>query len=276
MPSMNTRRQSAALNTLTAHAVPAALVALLLAGAAAAPAHAQTGASKDQEQQALDSMAKAGPLLDKINAGGSVSDQEVRDARLGMMEPFMLLKAGYRRETDAIEVRYVEDLAALQPQTMLAPATLVSPELRSQTRTRLKAWQQALGGYRSRMEVANAQALKDMKALRPQLPAFAYGPLASGFERALRLVGDFVTGFAAGETAAIAGASVLLDFMDSIPGGYFIDQGPPQRLMFSDQARVDRYLALMNQVQVGAQQGAQARTRLTQALAERPTRPAKP
>jgi len=64
-------------------------------------------------------MAKAAPLHDKINAGGSVSDQEVKDARIGMMEPFMLVKAAYRRQTDAIEVTYAQDIAALQPQTML-------------------------------------------------------------------------------------------------------------------------------------------------------------
>jgi len=248
----------------------ALLAALLLATSAA---HAAATASTSQEQEALDSMAKAAPLHDKINAGGSVSDQEVKDARIGMMEPFMLVKAAYRRQTDAIEVTYAQDIAALQPQTMLTPASLVSADSRSRTRARLTTWHQIIGTYNTQMAAANARARREMKALEPQLPPFAYGPTASGFERALGLIDDFVASLVAGETAAVAGIAALLDFMDSIPGGYHVEQGPPVKLLFRDQATLDRYLALFGKVHSASQEASKAKARLSQALADRNARP---
>lgn len=275
MPSMNKRRKSAAL------AVQAVLAGLLLA-AATAPAQAQKGTPPSQaqaqlEQQALDSAAMAAPLLDKIDAGGSVTDQEVKDARIGLLEPIMLVKAAYRRETDAIEVRYVQEVMALKPQLMLSTAYLASPALRSQTRSQLGPWKQAIAAHKVQMEAANARGLRGIKATEPLFPASVYQPIARGFGRAVRLNGDFVASLVASETAVVAGVAALLDLLDATnPQDYVFEQDPAPRLLFRDQATLNRYNQLLNSVKSASQESAKAKARLSQALVTPDARPGAP
>jgi hypothetical protein len=50
------------------------------------------------EREMLASLAMATPIINRIKAGTPVTDQEVRDAKVGVLEPLLLAQATYARE----------------------------------------------------------------------------------------------------------------------------------------------------------------------------------
>ena len=62
----------------------------------------KTYAAISEDRQAFASLAKAAPLIIKIQSGAAVIDHEVKDAHVGIMEPLMLAQAAYSRDVIAI------------------------------------------------------------------------------------------------------------------------------------------------------------------------------
>ncbi|MDR6523084.1 hypothetical protein J2789_005774 [Variovorax paradoxus] len=73
-------------------------------------------ASVAEQRQAIDSLARATPLFNKIQAGNPVTEEEVRNAHIGLFEPLVLAQATFGREVLAITTTYEKTVAALQPE----------------------------------------------------------------------------------------------------------------------------------------------------------------
>lgn len=245
--------------------VPAVLTALIIVGAVNYKAYGAIAA----DRQALDSLAKAAPLLNKIEAGTSVSDQEIKDARVGVMEPLMLALATNGRSVLAVAATYAKAIGNMQPELMLTPASLASPSIRVQTRGKLKLWQQATGEFKSQLEAATARGKLAIQAAESQMPAAISGSASKGFDESAALMSAYVTNLVKSDKEATEAIVGILDLMDANPGGYVVDRGPPVNIMFYNAATLAKYRELMGAVMAASQRQQEGEARLVKAQADR-------
>lgn len=221
-----------------------------------------------EDQQALASLAKATPLFNRIQAGTLVSEQEVRDAHVGMFEPLMLAQATYAREGIAIAATYIKTLDEMQLELMLTPASLASPGIRFQTRAKLKPWQQATADYKTQMEAATARGKVAIQAAQVQMPASMSGSASKAFEKSAARLSTYLTDLVTNEREAGQSVVALLDLMDANPGGYVVDKGPPVTLLFREETTLARYRELMGAVMTASQREQEGQARLAKAQAD--------
>ena len=244
---------------------PAVLAALIIVGAVNYKAY---NAIAD-ERQALDSLAKATPLINKIQSGTPVSDQEVKDARVGVLEPLMLAQATYSREVVAITATYETAIGGMQPELMLTPNSLASPSVRLQTRTKLKLWQQATAEYKTQLEAATARGKLAIQAAQSLMPAAMSGSASKGFDESAAQLSAYLATVVTTEREASQAIIGRLDLMDANAGAYAVDKGPPVNLLFRDEATLARYRELMGSILAASQRQHEGQARLAQAQADR-------
>lgn len=247
---------------------PAVLAALIIAGAVNYKAHSAIV----EDRQALDSLAKATPLINKIQSGALVSDQEVKDARVGMLEPLILAQATHSRDVLAIAATYVKAIDGMQPELMLTPASLASPSIRVQTRAKLKLWQQATADYKTQLEAATARGKLAIQAAQSQMPAAMSGSASKGFDESAAELSAYVATLVTTEREASQAIVGMLHLMDANPGGYVVDKGPPVNLLFRDPATLAKYRELMGDMMGASQRQQEGEARLVQAQADRATK----
>lgn len=243
---------------------PLVLAALIVVGAVNFKAYSAIA----EEQQALASLAKATPLINKLQSGTLVTDQEVRDAHVGMFEPLMLAQATYSREGLAVAATYIKAVDGLQPELMLTPASLASSSIRFQTRAKLKLWRQAVADYRSQLEAATARGKVAIQAAQAQMPDSMSGSASQGFDESAARLSTYLTDLVATEREASQSIVGLLDLMDANPGGYFVDKGPPVNLLFREESTLARYRELMGAVMAASQREQEGQDRLVKAQAD--------
>ena len=244
---------------------PAVLAALITVGAVNYKAYSAIA----EDRQALESLAKATPLINKIQSGRLVSDQEVKDSRVGMMEPLMLAQATYNREVLAIAATYEKEINGMQPELMLTPASLASPSIRVQTRIKLKLWQQATAEYKTQLEAATTRGKLAIQAAQSQMPRSMSGSASKGFDESAAQQSAYVANLVTTEREASQAVVGMLDLMDANPGGYVVDKGPPINLMFRDEATLARYRELIGAMMAANQRQQEGQARLSQAQADR-------
>ena len=244
---------------------PAVLAALVIVGAVNYKAHSAIA----EDRQALESLAKATPLINKIQSGTLVSDQEVRDARVGMTEPLILAQATYSREVLAIAATYEKAIGGMQPELMLTPASLASPSIRVQTRTKLKLCQQALAEYKTQLEAATARGKLAIQAAQSQMPAAMSESASKGFDEQAARLSVYVATLVKTDWEVSEAVVGILDLMDANPGGYVVDKGPPINLLFRDEATLARYRELTGAMMAANQRQQEEQARLSQAQADR-------
>lgn len=222
-----------------------------------------------EDRQAFASLAKAAPLIIKIQSGEAVSDQEVRDAHVGIMEPLMLAQAAYSRDVIAIAATYTKAVSGLQPELMLTPNSLASPGIRAQTRVKLKIWQTATADYQTGLQAATARGKLGIQAAQPQMPAAMAGPASKGFNESSAQLSAYVVGLVNLNKEASGAITAMLDLMDANPGGYVVDKGPPVNLLFRDETVLAKYRQLMSAVIAAGQRESEAQTRLIKSQSDR-------
>lgn len=247
---------------------PAVLTALVIVGGINYKAYDRIA----EDRQALDSLAKATPLINKIQVGTPVSDQEVRDSRIGMMEPLMLAQATFSREAFAIATAYEKAIAAMQPELMLAPASLASQIIRAQTRANLKLWQQATAEYKFQLEAATARGRVAIQAAQLQMPAAMSGSASKGFDESAARLSAYVNTLIKNQEEASQIVVSMLALMDMNRGGYFVDKGPPANLMFNSEATLTKYQELMGSIIAVSERQDKAQARLAQDQADQTTK----
>lgn len=221
------------------------------------------------DRQAIASLARSAPLLTKIQSGAVVTEQEVRAANVGMLEPLILAQAAYSRELIAHAEAFQKAVSALQTGQMLTPASLASPGLRAQTRARLGRWRQAMAEYKTGVHAATARGKLGVQAAQVQMPAAMAGSPAQGFDAWTAELGAFIDTLEASETEAMGKIAAILDLMDAQPRGYFLDPGPPADLVFREQAMLDSYRTLVGAVVAAGQREQEAKALLDKAQSER-------
>lgn len=240
--------------------LPAVLAALIIIGAVNYKAHRVIA----EDRQALESLAKATPLINKIQSGTPVSDQDVSDARVGMMEPLVLAQAIYGREVLAITATYQKTIGGMQPELMLTPTSLASPGIRVLTRGKLKLWQQATADYKTQLEAATARGKLATQAAQSQMPEAISGAASKGFDEASAQISAYLAILVKSDTEARQAVAGMLDLMDTNPGGYTVHKGPPVNLMFRDEELLAKYRQLMGALMAANQRQQEGLARLTQ------------
>lgn len=223
---------------------------------------AHDAVSEDREANA--SIARAMQLSTKIKSGTAVSDQEVRDASVGPLEPLLLAQAMNAREVIAIDAVYVKGTQGLHFDQMLAPESLASPGGRAQVRDQLKRWQQASVAYKAGLDTAAANGRQRIEAAQAQMPAAMAGA-TRGYDQSAARTRANVDGQLASIKEMGEGITAILDLLDANPGGYALYKGPPEQLEWRNPATLARYNALLKAIQASGQRLAQADAQQAQA-----------
>jgi len=221
------------------------------------------------ERQARFSLAKATPLINKIQSGTPVSDQEIKDAHVGVMQPLLLAQAAYSRDVIGINAAYTKAVSEVQPDRMLTPASLASPNIRAQSRAKLKVWEQATANYKSQFDAALARGKLGVQAAQFQMPTSLAGGASKGFDESSFQLGAYVDSLVSSEREASDTITAILDLMDANPGGYAVDKGPPANLLFHDEATLARYRQLTAAIMAVGQRETEAQTSLSKAQSDR-------
>ena len=208
----------------------------------------KTYAAINEERQALASLSRAAPLLNKMQTGTAVSDDNVRAANVGVLEPLLLAQAVYGREAAAVAEAYQKTIDQLVPEQMLLPGSLATANGRFQTRSRLKIWAQATADYKSQIAAATARAKLGVQAAVRQMPEVYTRSTTSGFEESAAQLTSFVDRHVAMENEASQAVTAILDLLDDNPRGFILDRGPPPNLLFQDEATLAAYRRHFNTV----------------------------
>lgn len=247
---------------------PPGTAAILAALVIVAGVNYKTHAAISEDRQTLASLAKAVPLINKMQSGAQLSDQEVKDAHVGIMEPIMLAQAAFSREVATVAVTYTKAIAGLQPELMLTPASLASSGIRTQTRDKLKVWRMATADYKTQLDAATARCKLGIQAAQSQMPAVMAASASKGFDKASARLGAYVAALVSSEDEASSAITAILDLLDANPGGYALDKGPPATLLFRDEATLTYYRKLMDTVVTASQVEAEAQARLVKAQSD--------
>lgn len=199
-----------------------------------------------EDRLALISLAKATPFINKIQSGTPVSDQDVKNAQVGMLEPLLLAQAAYSREIMAITATYTKEIAELQPELMLTPRSLVSPSIRAHTRASLKLWQRTTSDYQAQLNAAMARGKLGVQAAKFHVPSSMARSASKGFDKVTVELNAYIDILVSSEKEASDTVGDILDLMDGSLGTYSIDNGPPVNLLFRDEAALARYRQLMD------------------------------
>ena len=244
---------------------PAVLAALVVVGSVNYKAFSAIA----EDRQALDSLAKATPLVNKMQSGIAVSDQEVRDAHVGLLEPLMLAEATFGRDVISVNAAYQKVIGSMQPELMLSPSALASANSRFQSRAKLRLWEQATNEFKAQMDAAITRGKLGVQAAQSQMPPAMTGSMSSGFDDSAAQLTAYLTSLVITEREGTAAILGLLDLMDANQGSYVVDKGPPANLMFSDEATLGRYRELMGSMIAASQRQQEAKVRLTQTQSEK-------
>lgn len=193
------------------------------------------------ERNAQASLALAVPFLNRILSGTPVSDTEVREARIGVLEPLVLAQAAYSRDLTVIVDAYRTAVAGLQLEHIFVPAKVASPAVRQQIRATLKQWEQATVEFKSQTAASTARGKLGITAAAAQMPTNYAVTVEAGFDEAAVPLTALVSSLAATQLEASQAVTAILDLLDSDPTAYVLDKGPPSNLLFRDASTLVRY-----------------------------------
>ena len=221
---------------------PAILAALLVVGGV----HRQVFLSNQFAQLVKASAAKGMPLMRKLQGDIAVSEQEIREAHVGVFEPILLVRASCLREHNAAVTAYERAVSALALADSMAPRRLVTAEGRRSARAALAAARSALADFEARTEqiiVNDRTAVRSADAaLSPGMQSIAGPILRSASARESRTARE-----------TIARERTALDAMDGIVELVEVSRlrigyaaGPPEQFTFDDDRVRERYDKLVD------------------------------
>lgn len=257
--------------------VPAILASLLIAAGMNYDAHARIG----QVRALQAANARAIALLQALQRGDEVGSEQVRQARAGIFGPLLQAQVDVHHAVAVALQTHGDAFEALDLGGMLLPTALASAAAREASMARLEDWRQANSDFHTQAMQAVANYRAATQAAVVQFLAHD----AQAFERSMQAsataMADQATLVAQAHGRGVATVAALIRHMDAPKGRYFLDKGPPPRLFFQEDAVLDRYRQLLDQLRrtseqenvaqdLLAQEGAQQAGRLVQLL--EPTR----
>lgn len=225
-----------------------------------------TAISENREVRAV--LAAAAPLLNKMQSGAALSDQDVKDARVGVLQPLMLAQAAFSRDIDTAATAYLSEIDAVHAEAILTPRYLATRSLRDQTRAKLIISHQATAGYEQRLHAATTRWRLGIQAAKSQLsPAMANG-VSRGFEKSSAQLSAYVEALVSSEEKVSESITSILDLIDASPGVRVEGNGTSAILLFPDEQSLVRYRELVKDVSIASQIEVDARTTLMQGQTE--------
>lgn len=211
------------------------------------------------------SLAKAAPLVSRIDGGEEVTDEEIRRAQVGVFEPLLLVKVAGTRDVLAIKRAHEQAIAALEPDKWLVPTALGASESRQLILNRLAQARQEVASYKVQMEAAAARLRLGITSLSAQMPGRTGEGVVKGFDGKAGFVAAFVRDYAEASNLMIDAATEIVTSLEQAPRSFVIVKGPPQNILFNDQAGLDAYRGQMAKVAAAGQKVEQAKLALANA-----------
>lgn len=184
----------------------------------------------------------------RINRGDVPSDQWVREARLGEIEPLMLSWVRLQRSYEAVDLLYRARFRALDPEALVTSQALSTAESRRQLRSDLATSGKLLRQYDIQILEILASAEKGTRAafaaMSREVPLTEESALL-WVEHLRELTLDYVEV----ESDRISEALSLVTVLDEHPKAFWADPEKHLQFKFSDaelQARYNVQLARMN------------------------------
>lgn len=253
---------------------------------AALPAHRQTWASVvaalfivigvnwyaygevSQARAAIESLVRATPLMEKIQSGTVVSDEEVRVAKIGLLEPVVLAQAKYSREI--LEANRIIEKAAsdLAEANILHPETLATEDGRRTARLKIEMFDKAALTYQAQLELIDSRRRMQVAAAVSSVPKQHAARVQSGMDegtqqfkrhsqvqlRAIKVSKDSVVG--------------ILDLLDANADKFSLYKGPPPNLRFSDLGVLGQYRSHVANLTAASNDEEESRAAFVKAQAE--------
>lgn len=248
---------------------PAGFAAVAASLVVAGGVNYKTHAMISEERQVLDSLAKATPLINKLHSGFQVDAQEIKAANIGLFEPLLLAQAAYNRDLVGINEGYTKAIEGLQLGLMLTPSSLASPSIRAQSRAKLELWLQVVADYKNQVKAVTSRARLGIQAAQLQMPEAMAGSAVIGFNEFSSRLDTYLEGVDNARLEASEGVAVVLDLMDANPGGYVLDKGPPENLLFRDEELLSIYRRHLSSISAASKHESEAQASLAKAQSER-------
>jgi len=198
----------------------------------------QRPARADHVQQAL---AQAEPLLSMIRSGMLVSDEEIFDADVGVVEPLLLAQAAHNRDVVALAVAQEEEIAGPDPEQLLTPTALAWAGQRSLIRTKMLQRMHAAAQYRSDLHAAGDRGRLRLLSALAQMPSNHFGAAVGEFDSAMAPLLAYADGL--DETTRETGRAIvaILDLLEKNPSVRVIDTGQRLQLEFANRSAAVQY-----------------------------------
>ena len=186
------------------------------------------------------SYVKSVPLLNRIETGAEVSDQQIRDAQVGIYEPLLLAEATYRRNAEAIDKAYSGVLANLGIRELMSPRSLTTPSGLAAARTALATLRSSLDDYATGMDTIGQRDRAAMQAVLEKSPAQVRNRVGPGIASGVAQRAEMTRQVIQHERAMADAFTGIVDLLATHPGKYRLAPGTNQ-LQFADVDLLTRY-----------------------------------
>lgn len=257
--------------------VPAILASLLIAAGMNYDAHARIG----QVRALQAANARAIALLQALQRGDEVGSEQVRQALAGVFGPLLQAQVDVHHAVAFALQNHGDAFEALDVGSMLLPTALASATAREASMARLEDWRQANSDFHAQAMQAVTNYRAAMQAAVARFPAHDAQAIERSTQASATHMADQATLVVHAHGRSVATVAALIRHMDAPQGRYFLDKRPPPRLFFQEDAVLDRYRQLLDELRRNseqenvaqgllAQEGPQQAGRLAQLL--KPTR----
>jgi len=221
---------------------------LLLTGLMYASAATWESVKFDREFTEGNNFAKYGSaLLARSIAGESVSYDDIRNAKLGRLEPLLVVMTDFISSSTAAQRKFQAVADNSHVDTLLSPATLATSEGLSEAEMRLAAVKLALEQSLSEYRQVRQRFEIDLKAL--DVPGNAKQAVLAGYQKSPAFDDGAIAEYYEIEESTMKSMSDLIAFLKSRQGHYILGD---KRLLFSNQQDLATYNQYIESVLQGA------------------------
>ena len=189
------------------------------------------------------SFAKATPILNRIETGAVVGEQEIKDAHIGILEPLLLAQASYRKESDEAVKAYEAVMASLDVGATLSPRALSTAPGLAAARSALDTWRTNLDTFSGLMDSIAVRDRATVKAALDTVSAQVRNRTGADMSSSVVARTESTKRVIEHERACIDAFSGIVDLLSANPGKYRYAVGGPNQLQFSDRDVLERYNA---------------------------------
>ncbi|MDH0863502.1 hypothetical protein [Mitsuaria sp. GD03876] len=205
-----------------------------------------------ERKRDAEAIQKAAPILEAFRRGESPSDDEIRAAKVGPLEPSLLVGNAFRRQFHDVLEDYDSGWNALDIESMLDPEVLADPKSRAES-----------GGWLDEAVAIHGEFEKDIAALfdgYPQQAVLAMKgvpgprPKEADFARGLAPMRGHYLSVARQRREQHKLARELIDFVSANPKAFTLMKWEPFSMVFRDKGLQAAYQAHLARISAQRQQ----------------------